>query len=156
MGGLLAALRPQIKHPAVLPMTSLISVTEQMQHQGPGITMNELQPNSIWKLGCSHAVSSYSLRCASVGSSEGVLKNREWQTYPANAWRKISLYLLWDGLFWPILCKGGKKGAEALGLLFTCLYSCAVNIELLDDMMTDSFFSSLHDFIALLGNVSQL
>lgn len=35
----------------------------KVQHQGCGITVNELRANGFWILGCSHAISSYIYKC---------------------------------------------------------------------------------------------
>ncbi|PWA27892.1 hypothetical protein CCH79_00000212 [Gambusia affinis] len=50
----------------------------------------------------------------------------------------------------------GRKELKRYGLLFTCLCSRAIHIELLDDLSTDAFLNSLRAFIALRGNVRQL
>lgn len=58
--------------------------------------------------------------------------------------------------FGPFYIKEGRKELKRYGLLFTCLCSRAVHIELLDDLSTDAFLNSLRAFIALRGNVRQL
>ena len=42
------------------------------------------------------------------------------------------------------------------GVLFTCLYSRAVHIEVIEDVSTDAFIESLHCFMAIRGPVSIL
>ena len=58
--------------------------------------------------------------------------------------------------FGPFYVKDGRKEVKRYGLLFTCLCSRAVHIELLDDMTTDAFINALRALIALRGNVRQL
>ncbi|KAI2666778.1 hypothetical protein H4Q32_026472 [Labeo rohita] len=58
--------------------------------------------------------------------------------------------------FGPFDIKEGRRELKRYGLLFTCLCSRAVHIELLDDLSTDTFLNSLCAFIALRGNVRQL
>lgn len=58
--------------------------------------------------------------------------------------------------FGPFYVKEGRKELKRYGLLFTCLCSRAVHIELLDDMTSDAFINALRAFIALRGNVRQL
>ncbi|XP_026206573.1 uncharacterized protein LOC113156001 [Anabas testudineus] len=58
--------------------------------------------------------------------------------------------------FGPFYVKEGRKELKRYGLLFTCLCSRAVHIELLDDMTADAFINVLRAFIALRGNVRQL
>ena len=58
--------------------------------------------------------------------------------------------------FGPFLVKDGRKEHKRYGLLFTCMSSRAVHIELLDDMSTDAFLNALRCFIAIRGPVQQL
>lgn len=62
-------LHPHVKHPAILPKTSHITrllidhFHRQVQHQGRGLTINEIRANGIWILGCSQVVSSFIYNC---------------------------------------------------------------------------------------------
>lgn len=64
-----AILHPHVKHPAILPKDSHISTLlirhfhAKVQHQGRGMTINELRANGWWILGCSSAVSSHIFKC---------------------------------------------------------------------------------------------
>jgi hypothetical protein len=58
--------------------------------------------------------------------------------------------------FGPFYVKDGRREVKRYGLLFTCLCSRAVHIEVLDDMTTDAFINALRALIALRGNVRQL
>ena len=57
---------------------------------------------------------------------------------------------MWGGHAWPISHKGTSKYFE---VLFTCLASRAVRIEMTKSMETDSFRLALRRFIARRGNV---
>ena len=58
--------------------------------------------------------------------------------------------------FGPFIIKRGRKEHKRYGLLLTCLSSRAVNIEMLEDLSTDSFINALRCFISLRGAVCQL
>lgn len=58
--------------------------------------------------------------------------------------------------FGPFFVKQGRKEIKRYGLLFTCLCSRAVHIEMLDDMTTDAFINSLRCFLAIRGTVRQI
>ncbi len=58
--------------------------------------------------------------------------------------------------FGPFCVKEGRRELKRYGLLFTCLCSHAVHIELLDDLTADAFINALRSFIAIRGNVHQL
>ena len=42
------------------------------------------------------------------------------------------------------------------GLVFTCLYSRAIHIEMLDDLTSDAFLNGLGCFVSLRGSVTKL
>lgn len=58
--------------------------------------------------------------------------------------------------FGPFTTKQGHKEHKRYGLLFTCISSRAVHIEMLEDLSTDSFINALRCFISLRGAVSRL
>lgn len=58
--------------------------------------------------------------------------------------------------FGPFYVKDGRKEQKRYGLLFTCMCSRAVHIEVLDYLSTDAFLNVLRCFIAIRGNVRQL
>lgn len=58
--------------------------------------------------------------------------------------------------FGPFITKQGRKEFKRYGLLFTCLCSRAVHIELVEDMTTDAFINALRCFIAIRGKVTQI
>lgn len=60
------------------------------------------------------------------------------------------------GCFGLFYMKEARKGLKKYGLLFTCMCSQAVHIEMLDDLTSDTFINALHAFIAIRGNVRQL
>ena len=58
--------------------------------------------------------------------------------------------------FGPFLVKEGRKSLKKYGVIFVCLQSRAVHVELVDNISTDAFINSLRCFIALRGNVSHI
>lgn len=56
-------------------------------------------------------------------------------------------------VFGPFFTKQGRKECKMYGLLFTCLSSRAIRIEMLDDLSTDTFINALRCFIAIRGAV---
>lgn len=66
-------LHPHVKHPAILPKDGHISTLlirhfhAKVQHQGRGMTINELRANGWWILGCSSAsVYCHQRKCSSI------------------------------------------------------------------------------------------
>ncbi|XP_028327214.1 uncharacterized protein LOC114478373 [Gouania willdenowi] len=158
-----ATLHPYVKHPAILPKTSHITgllidhFHQQVQHQGRGMTINELRANGIWILGCSQAVSSFIYNCVKCRKFRRGTEEQKMADLPSERMETTPPFT-YCGMdcFGPFYVKERRKELKRYGLLFTCLCSRAVHIELLDDLSTDAFLNSLRAFIALRGNVRQL
>ncbi len=158
-----ATLHPHVKHPVILTKTSHITKLlidhyhQQVRHQGRGMTINELRSNGIWILGCSQAVSSFIYNCVKCRKFRRQTEEQKMANLPSERMETTPPFT-YCGMdcFGPFYIKEGRKELKRYGLLFTCLCSRAVHIELLDDLSTDAFLNSLRAFIALRGNVRQL
>ncbi len=58
--------------------------------------------------------------------------------------------------FSPFTIKKGRSEVKRYGLIFTCLYSRAIHIEMVEDMSADSFINGLRCLIAIRGAVQLL
>nr|XP_021329350.1 uncharacterized protein LOC110439121 [Danio rerio] len=158
-----ATLHPNVKHPFILPKTSHITKLlidhyhQKVKHQGRGMTTNELRSNGIWILGCSQAVSSFIYNCVKCRKFRRQTEEQKMANLPSERMETTPPFT-YCGIdcFGPFYIKEGRRELKRYGLLFTCLCSRAVHIELLDDLSTDAFLNSLRAFIALRGNVRQL
>ena len=59
-------------------------------------------------------------------------------------------------LFEPFVVKDRRTEIKRWGVIFTCLYSRAIHLELIDDLSTDSFINTLRCFQAIRGPVRTL
>lgn len=158
-----ATLHPFVKHPALLPKNSHISSLlvkhfhEKTQHQGRGMTTNELRANGWWILGCSSVVSSHIFKCVKCRKYRRPTEEQKMGDLPQDRLEATPPFT-YAGIdcFGPIYVKDGRKELKKYGLLLTCLCSRAIHIEMLDDMTTDAFINALRAFIAIRGNVRQL
>lgn len=158
-----AALHPNVKHPVILPKDSHVSSLlvkhyhERAYHQGRGITMNELRANGLWILGCSKVVSSHIYKCIRCRKYRRCTEQQRMADLPEDRMETAPpfTYCGMDG-FGPFYVKEGRKELKRYGLLFTCMCSRAVHIEMLDDLSTDAFINALRAFIAIRGAVRQI
>ena len=58
--------------------------------------------------------------------------------------------------FGPFYVKDGRRQCKRYSVIFTCLYSRAVHIEMWDDLSTDAFINSLRTVTALRGTIRQI
>lgn len=152
-----------IKHPIILPIEGhLISVIvryyhERVSHQGKGLTMNELRSAGLWIIGCSRAVSRTIFSCVLCKRLRGKLTEQKMADLPLDRMEEAPPFT-YSGMdcFGPFFIKDGRKELKRYGLLFTCMASRAIHVEVIDDMTSDAFINALRCFIALRGAVRQL
>ncbi|XP_022518476.2 uncharacterized protein LOC111188878 [Astyanax mexicanus] len=158
-----AMLHPHVKHPAILPKNSHISdllikhCHEKTQHQGRGMTVNEIRANGWWIMGCSSAVSSHIFKCVKCRKFRRCAEEQRMGDLPQDRTETVPPFT-YTGIdcFGPIYVKEGRKELKKYGLVLTCLCSRAIHIEVVDDLTTDAFINALRAFIALRGHVRQL
>ncbi|KAK9513134.1 hypothetical protein VZT92_026696 [Zoarces viviparus] len=152
-----------LRHPIILPrdgvVTRLILAHHhiQTQHQGRGQTLNELRTNGYWIMGGSKAVAQYIRQCVHCRRARRPPEEQRMADLPSDR-VDPSPPFTYCGMdcFGPFHTKQGRKDHKRYGLLFTCLCSRAVHIEMLEDMTTDSFINALRCFIAIRGAVRHI
>lgn len=158
-----AELHPHVKHPAILPKGHYVShllikhFHEKVQHQGRCITLNEIRSNGIWILGCSSEVSSHIYKCVKCRKLRKRNQEQKMADLPPERMETTAPFT-YSGMdcFGPFYVKEGRRELKRYGLLFTCMCSRAIHLEVLDDLSTDAFINALRCFIAIRGNVSKL
>ena len=151
------------KHPAVLPRDSHVTrlvirhYHEKVQHQGRGITMNELRASGYWIVVASVAVASAISKCVTCRKLRDTVQEQrmaelpEDRVDPAPPVANCAV-----DYFGPFIIKEGRKELQRYGILFTCMASRAVHIEVADTLETDSFMSALRRFVCRRGPIRQL
>ena len=158
-----SSLHPHVKHPVILPKTSHVSSLiikhyhQKVHHQGRGITVNEIRANGIWIIGCSNAVASHIYKCMMCRKYRRSTQDPKMADLPEDRMESTPPFT-YCGIdcFGPFYVKEARKELKKYGLLFTCMCSRAVHIEMLDDLTTDAFINALRMFIAIRGTVRQL
>lgn len=153
----------EVRHPAILPKESNVTRLvlahhhERSQHQGRGQTLNELRAHGYWVVGGSKAAAQYISKCVLCRRARRPLEQQKMADLPTDR-TDPSPPFTYCGMdcFGPFYTKQGRKVQKRYGLLFTCLCSRAIHIEMLEDMTTDAFINGLRCFIAIRGAVRQL
>ena len=119
--------------------------------------MNEVRSNGFWIVSCGKAVSAHIFHCVTCRRLRSHTTEQKMADLPNDRTEPFPPFT-YCGMdcFGPFYVKEGRKECKRYGLLFTCMSSCAVHIEMLDDMTTDAFINALRCFIALRGAVGQL
>ena len=130
-----AELPHSIKHPIVLPRKSHITdlvishFHAAVQHQGRGITTNEIRSNGFWIVGCSSAVSSLILNCvlcrrlrsSAQGQKMADLQSDRLEPSDPFTFCAVDLFGTW-------YINEGRKELKRYGVLFTCLSCRAIHV----------------------------
>lgn len=152
-----------IKHPAVLPGKSVATKLyvymkhKEAAHQGKTTTLNAIRASGIYVVNGGKLVSSICHNCVKCLRLRGQPVSQRManlsppQVTPCPPFTHTGM-----DVFGPLYVKHGRKDAKRYGLLFTCLASRGVHIELLEDMSADCFIISLRSFLAIRGPVSVL
>ncbi|XP_032418025.1 uncharacterized protein LOC116719582 [Xiphophorus hellerii] len=117
----------------------------------------QLRINGFWIIGCSRLVAQMIHKCMQCRKLRRPLEEQLMAELPKER-LEASAPFTYCGMdcFGPFVVKRNRKEHKRYGLVFTCLYSRAVHIEMLDDLSTDSFINGLRCFISLRGVVRQI
>lgn len=165
VGGCLkrADLTPEAKHPAIVPkkghVTDLIisHYHNSVEHQGRGMTLNRIRSSGLWIIGGSSAVSHHIAKCVYCQRLRGPVQEQKMADLPADRVQPAPpfSYCTVD-YFGPWYVKEGRRELKRYGVLFTCMASRAVHIEVANSLTADSFISAYRRFVARRGPVSQI
>ncbi|XP_024117236.1 uncharacterized protein LOC112138823 [Oryzias melastigma] len=117
----------------------------------------ELRANGFWVIGASKLVAKIIHNCVLCRKLRRPTELQKMADLPKER-VEASAPFTYSGMdcFGPFLVKKARKEHKRYGLIFTCLYSRAVHLEMLEDLSTDAFINALRCFISLRGAVRQL
>ncbi|XP_050390455.1 uncharacterized protein LOC126809746 [Patella vulgata] len=148
------------KYPIIMPRKSFVTELliahhhELCEHQGRGLTVNELRLNGYWILGCTSAVSEYIHKCVKCRKLRGRCQDQKMSNLPEDRLESTAPFTYCGvDCFGPWLIKEGRKELKRYGVLFTCLNCRAIHVETVNTMTTDSFINALHRFLTFRGPI---
>ena len=153
----------ETKFPVILPrkghVTGLIIkyYHEKVQHQGRGMSLNEIRANGFWVIGGTSAVASKIAKCVTCRKLRGAVQEQKMSDLPEDRLEPAPpfTYCAVD-YCGPWYIKEGRKEVKKYVALFTCMASRAVHLEVSNSLETDSFLQALRRFICRRGPVRQL
>ena len=159
----LANLTGQCIHPAILPrknhFTNLLvkHYHERVHHQGKGITLNEIRANGYWILGVLSVVTRAVSKCVTCRKLRGSVQEQRMAELPPDRLEPAPHFTNCAvDYFGPFVIKEGRRELKQYGVLFTCMASRAVHIEVAATLETDSFINALRRFLSRRGPIRQL
>ena len=151
------------KHPMILPRKSHITDVltrfyhAQYAHQGRSMTVNAIRSHGFWIIGISRVVSRIIHYCVTCRKERGALSSQKMADLPTQRVEESPPFTsVGCDCFGPFIVNENRKQLKKYGVLYTCLYSRAVHIEILDDLSTDSFINSFRQVTSVRGNIRKL
>ncbi|XP_063955602.1 uncharacterized protein LOC135154201 [Lytechinus pictus] len=161
--GRLGELSTEVAHPVILPKRSPITRAiirhfhEDIKHQGRGMTQNHLRANGFWIVNGSKVVAEVLRKCVSCRRLRRPQEEQKMANLPRDRVEPSAPFTnVGMDCFGPFFVRRGRSDIKRYGLIFTCLCSRGIHIEMLDDMTTDAFINALRCFIAIRGAVRQI
>nr|XP_039259149.1 uncharacterized protein LOC120335650 [Styela clava] len=158
-----SSLPEELKHPVILPKSHHITTLiikhyhEVVKHQGRGITLNEIRSAGFWIVSGIAAVSSFIHHCTKCRRLRGTFQEQEMADLPKDKTDDSPCFSFCaTDLFGPFIINKGRRELKRYGVLFTCMASRAVRVEIAPSLETDSFINALRRFICRNGSIRQL
>ena len=156
------------KNPVILAKDSHISLLlvrhyhEQVRHQGRHLTEGAVRAAGLWILGGKRLINSVLHKCIICRKLRGRMEEQRMADLPPER-LKVCPPFTYVGLDvfgpWSIVTRrtrGGQTESKRWAIMFSCLSSRAVHIELIESMDASSCINALRRFFALRGPARQL
>ncbi|KAI7789378.1 hypothetical protein IRJ41_019889 [Triplophysa rosa] len=158
-----ANLLKEEKHPLIIPHTHHISILlvrhfhEQVAHQGRHITEGAIRAAGYWIIGGKRLVSSVIHKCVTCRKLRGKLEDHMMADLPSDRltpeppFTTVGLDVFGPWSIMTRRTRGGCAESKRWAVLFTCMSTRAVHIELIETMSMDSFINALRRFFSVRG-----
>ena len=157
-----ANLSEEVKHPIILPRRSEVTTMiirqahEELGHAGRAHVLSKLR-EKYWIIGANAATRHLIYKCVICRRIKAPLSEQKMSDLPSARLQPAPpfTYVGMD-YFGPFLIKEGRKTNKRYGVVFTCLVSRAVHIELSSTLDTDSCIQAIRRLIARRGPVREM
>ncbi|XP_029564276.1 uncharacterized protein LOC115159007 [Salmo trutta] len=151
------------KHPLIIPQTHYVATLlvrhyhEQVAHQGHHFSDGAIRAAGFLIIGSKRLVSGIIHKCVTCRKIRGRLVDQKMADLPANRltseppFTSVGLDVFGP---WNVITRrtrGGSADFKRWAVLFTCMSTRAVHIELIKPMSTSSFINALRCFFSIRG-----
>ena len=148
------------KHPILMPKNCHISKLimlwchHKIGHSGRGMTLNQVRSYGFFNFNANPVTRSLIYHCVTCRSLRGKLGEQLMSELPSDRLQGPPPFTYCGvDLFGPFTIRNYRKELKKYGVMFTCLCSRAIHIEVAQSLETDSFILSLRRFIGRRGNI---
>ncbi|XP_062584078.1 uncharacterized protein LOC134245840 [Saccostrea cucullata] len=132
---------------------------EKIYHQGHHLTEGAIRSEGLWISGGKRLVSSIIHHCVTCRKMRGKPLCQKMADLPKVRLTRSAPFTFVDvDVMRTVITRrtrGGSAHSKRWAVLFTCLYSRAVHIEVVEEMTSSSFINALRRFVAVRGAVSE-
>jgi hypothetical protein len=156
------------KNPIILPKDSHISLLltrhhhEQVKHQGRHLTEGAIRAAGLWILGGKALINSVLHKCITCRKLRGKLEEQRMADLPSERLKTcppftyVGLDVFGPWCVTTRRTRGGQAESKRWAIMFCCMSSRAVHLEVIESMDTSSCINALRRFFALRGPAKQL
>ena len=156
------------KHPAILPKDHHVSVLvirhyhKEVHHQGRQITSGKIRQAGYWLIGGHRMVAKELASCVPCKKLRGPHVIQKMADLPQDRtevgppFTNVGFDVFGPWTISTRKTRGGAAHSKRWGLVFTCLNSRAIHIEVLESMDASSFICALRRFFAIRGPTAVL
>ncbi|XP_021180355.2 uncharacterized protein LOC110369531 [Fundulus heteroclitus] len=155
-------------NPIILPGSNHITTLivrhyhEKVNHQGRHFTEGAVRENGLWIVGAKGCIGKVISQCVTCKKLRGKLEEQlmsdlpldRLQVAPPFSYVGMDMFGPWEVT--SRRTRGGQANSKRWAILFTCLCTRGVHIEVVEEMSSSSFINALRRFFALRGPAKQL
>ncbi len=154
--------------PLILPghchITSLLiqHYHKQVEHQGRIFTEGALREAGFWIIGGKRRISSVIFQCVQCRKLRGRILTQKMSDLPPERlsmdppFSFVGLDVFGPWVVTSRRTRGGQANSKRWAVLFTCMSTRAIHIEIIESMDSSSFINALRRFFAIRGPAKQL
>lgn len=156
------------KHPLIMPHKHHVTYLlirhyhEKVKHQGRHLTEGALRSAGYWVLGGKRQISSLIYSCVVCRKLRGVTQSQKMADLPTERLSTEPPFsYVGTDVFgpWSVTSRrtrGGLASSKRWAVMFTCMSTRAVHLEVIEAMDTSSFINALRRFFSVRGPAKQL
>ena len=129
----------------------------EIYHQGRGITIKKIRQAGYWICGVRRVGSSVIKSCITCRKCRRPLERQKMAPLPDDHVEVTLSFMYCDvDYFGPFYIRQRRLEVSRYGVIFACLMSRAIHLQVADTLDTNSFSNALRRFIAMRGPIRQL
>ncbi len=135
---------------------------EAVKHQGRHLTEGAIRMAGFWLVGAKCCISSLLHRCVTCRRLRGKMEHQQMaalraerlQVAPPFTYVGVNVFGPWEVI--SRCTRGGVFNSKRWAVMFSCMCSRAVHIEVIEAMSTSSFINALRRFFVIRGPAKQI